>query len=327
MDLRSSGASRLAAPPDLPLAEQVVRLRAACGLVSLPPLGLLEVSGADRLRFVNGFLTCDVKGLVPGASAFGFFTAREGRVLAEADVVAREDRLSLGIAAGRGAAMCGHLAHYLLADQVTLVLLGELPRLALVGPEAGARLAARGLPAREAGYWSAAEGESTIVRRDLGRLPAFEIWAPPHRLAELAATFRPEAVDLAAWQIARVEEGAGLWGTDYGEEHFPQETGRESSAVSYTKGCYLGQEVVARIHYRGGVQRALVGLRFAGEPPAAGTPLRHDGREAGRVGSAVLSPRWGAIGLAVVHQRAAAPGTALDLDEGARATVAALPFS
>ena len=79
-----------------------------------------------------------------------------------------------------------------------------------------------------------------------------------------------------------IEDGELLWGVDYGEENFPQELGDEA-AVSYTKGCYLGQEVVARIHYRGGVQRRALGLRFTGELPALGTALLKDGREAGRV--------------------------------------------
>jgi folate-binding Fe-S cluster repair protein YgfZ len=98
--------------------------------------------------------------------------------------------------------------------------------------------------------------------------------------------------------------------------------------VSYEKGCYLGQEIVARIHYRGGVNKSLRGLRFPGRdsPPPTGTPLLADGRPAGTVGTSVLSPVHGPIALAILHNRANAPGTILDLDPGT-AEVITLPFT
>ncbi len=133
----------------------------------------------------------------------------------------------------------------------------------------------------------------------------------------------------AAVEIDRVETGGLHFGIDFSGENFPQETGREGD-VSYTKGCYLGQEVVARIHYRGGVQRQPRGLRFTGEaPPAPGAELLFEGRAVGRATSVAQSPRFGAIGLAVVHQRGAAPGTRVEVagsgtEQGA--VVVELPF-
>jgi folate-binding protein YgfZ len=133
-------------------------------------------------------------------------------------------------------------------------------------------------------------------------------------------------VSAAAVEIARIEDGELRFGVDFSGENFPQETGRDS-AVSYSKGCYLGQEVVARIHYRGGVQRLPRGLRFDGDRLAdAGAELLFEGRSVGRATSAAQSPRFGAIGLALLHQRGAAPGNRLEVSGGGGAEVVALPF-
>ncbi|MEM6457403.1 MAG: tRNA-modifying protein YgfZ, partial [Acidobacteriota bacterium] len=137
-----------------------------------------------------------------------------------------------------------------------------------------------------------------------------------------------------AYEALRVVAGRPRWGRDYDASHFPQETGLEAEAVDYDKGCYLGQEVVARIHFRGGVQRGLRGLRL--DPHARAVPgdaLQHDTRSVGTVGTVVVHPDHGRIALAVVHQRAwDADGpltvTAADgLAAHGRASIAPLPFA
>jgi len=129
-----------------------------------------------------------------------------------------------------------------------------------------------------------------------------------------------------ALEILRTEAGIPCFGMDFGPENFPQETGAEE-AVSYTKGCYLGQEVVARIHYRGGVQKGLRGLLLDAPAPAPGTPLLHDGREAGKTGTVVESIALGCpAGLAILHRRAAEPGTRLEVQGGGTAEVRELPL-
>jgi folate-binding protein YgfZ len=107
----------------------------------------------------------------------------------------------------------------------------------------------------------------------------------------------------------------GGFGRDFGPDNFPQETGIEE-AVSYTKGCYLGQEIVARIHYRGGVQNVLRKLVFEGNAPAQGAALLHDGREAGKATTVASSK-----GLGILHRRAAEPGTRLEIEGGGSALV------
>jgi folate-binding protein YgfZ len=138
-------------------------------------------------------------------------------------------------------------------------------------------------------------------------------------------------VGIAALEARRVELGVPRFGRDFGPEHFPQETGLGEQAVSYTKGCYLGQEVIARIHYRGQANRLLRGLRL---PPgttvdavADGAELRYEGRPVGTLSSAVRSPALGApVALAIVHRRGAEPGTRVEVEGGGAAEVVALPF-
>lgn len=310
---------------EIPVAEQYRALTTGCGRVDRASAGRLELLGADRHRFLNAYVTCDVKGLAPGHCAYGFFTSAQGRILSDAVVLAHEDRLWVELPPGLAEPTAGHLRKYLLADRVELRTLNDQVPLSLVGPQCAAALGAS-LPPE--GAWrhqrsKVADVEVTVVRDGRFGVPAFTLWTAASDLPRLKAALLasipevgPEALD-----VVRVEAGVPWFGRDFGPENFPQETGLEE-AVSYTKGCYLGQEVVARIHYRGGVQKILRTLAFEpGPAPAPGTPLTYEEREAGVCGTVVDSPARGRpIGLAILHKRAAEPGTRL-LYSGGEAVV------
>jgi folate-binding protein YgfZ len=309
-------------------------LREDCGLAGRPEHDRLEILGADRVRFLNAYVTCDVKALAPGEGAYGFFTNPQGRILSDLVALAREDRLWLELPEGQGDAVAGHLRKYVLADRVEIRRLDEVLPLSLVGPRAGEVLGPAGLP--PPGDWRHVPAslygvEATLQRAGRMGAEAYTLWVPATQAGDLAARLlghpavRP--VGSEALEILRVEAGIPRFGRDFGRENFPQETGA-GEAVSFTKGCYLGQEVVARIHYRGGVQRALKGLIFAaGKGPRPGTRLFHDGREVGAATTVVESIALGRpAGLAIVHRRAAAPGTRLELEGGGQAEVRDLPL-
>ncbi|HEY1066449.1 MAG TPA: glycine cleavage T C-terminal barrel domain-containing protein, partial [Pirellulales bacterium] len=146
------------------------------------------------------------------------------------------------------------------------------------------------------------------------------VWLDKLRAAGARACGRP------SWETVRVEAGLPVFGIDVTDENLAQEVDRNNSAISLTKGCYLGQETVARIDALGHVNKLLRGVRFAGEtPPPAGTELRRGEKVVGRVSSAVWSPNFGVVALAFVRREAAAAGTELESASGP-ATVAALPF-
>lgn len=317
----------------LPLADEYRALRNGCGLLDRSEaVGRLELVGADRQRFLNAYVTCDVKALAPGQGVYGFFTNPQGRILSDAVVLAHEDRLWLEVAPGRERMLADHLKKYILADRVEVRTLDDMVPFSLIGPRAGEALSGIELPP---GIWQHARvmvrgTEVTLVRSGRLGAEAFTLWVSAsiasHLAEDLLAGPEVKPVRLEAWDVLRTEAGIPRFGLDFGEENFPQETGAEE-AVSYTKGCYLGQEVVARIHYRGGVQKILRGLVFdAGAIPPHGTPLLFEGREAGIVGTALGSLALGhPIGLAILHRRAAEPGTHLDFESG-HAEVRELPF-
>lgn len=288
------------------IKEQYRALREGCGIAVLSWRGGFELLGADRHRFLHNYVTCDVKALAPGASAYTFFTSPQGRILSDAVLQAGEERIRVEVDRDQVEPLMAHLRKYILVDRVEIRPIEGLTPVVAIGPRAEEAL-----------------GDLAAEPRSLMGAPAWTVWtADPEALAG-GTRVGPEALD-----ILRVEAGIPRFGRDFGPDNFPQETGIEE-AVSYTKGCYLGQEVVARIHYRGGVQNLLRGLVFdhPADTVAEGVRILHDGREAGRATTVVRSPVLGkTVGLAILHKRAAEPGTHVEVEGDGSAEVRELPL-
>ena len=318
---------------------EIEALRGGVALVAGVAADWIDLTGPDGVRFLHNLTTCDVRALAEGDSARGFFTDVQGHVLSDFDLVAGADRLRLRVPPGRGAFLIEHLAKYRIVERVDFARVADLECAELRGTGAGALLAALGVdPPAQAGRHAPVEiGGAGVELRAGTRAasPRFELSAPRADLERALAALRHAGADAglvepsaAAVEAVRIEDGELVWGIDYGADSFPQETG-ESAAISTTKGCYLGQEVVARIHFRGQVQRVARGLVFArGAEPAAGVELAAaDGRSAARAASVASSPALGAtVGLALIHRRAAEPGTRLTWERG-EAEVRALPLA
>ncbi len=291
---------------------------ASAAWLDLSERGRIAASGADRARFLDGMLTCEVARLEGGAGADGLLLDRKGHVLATLRVLARRDALLLDTAPGTGGAVLAALAKLIVADDVALSDLGEAWSTAAVeGPGAAGAFARIGAPLPEperglerAGvvWWRAgeitAEGVRVLGPRDAVREVERRLALP--RLAPSAA------------EVLRVAAFVPRYGVDVGERNFPQEA-RLESALSYTKGCYVGQEIVARIRSRGQVNRLLVQLR-ADAPVTGGASIRSGDREVGSVTSAALSPTLGPLALGYVRADLAVTGTELSID-GVRAVV------
>jgi len=255
----------------------------------------------------------------------------------------KDDPLWLELPPGRAEAIAAQLRKYIIVDRVEVRPLDHLRLLTLVGPKAGEVLAAAGLPELPERPWSSVRcirgrrrsgrGGGWCGRTAWGRAPGPSgcQWSRRRKWRQRLLALEIGGVGVRpvgpeALEVVRAEAGIPRYGVDYGGDNFPQESGIEERAVSYTKGCYLGQEVVARIHYRGGVHKGLAGLVFDAadaanaadiEMPAVGAKLLHEGKEVGTVTTAVHSPALGrAIGLAVLNLRATEPGTRLALGGG-----------
>ena len=302
-------------------------------VVDLGFRGVVRVTGPDRESFLQGMLTCDVSALAPGRAAHGLLLTIQGRVTADVRVLATTDALLLDVDVRARAAMLAAMEKLLVADDVEF---GEPPvALALVGvegPGAAALLAA----SRVATVPVGGQVETRVAGVPVRALAASEVRGPGVVLyapaagapavwdALLAAGAR--ACGMQALEARRVETGVPRIGIDMDGSTLAIELPVED-LISATKGCYLGQEVVARGTARGQVQRRLVGVRFEGAEPARGALLHHAGKEAGRVTSVARAHGGdGPIGLAFVRREHWTPGSELDVGAG-RARVAAFPLA
>jgi folate-binding protein YgfZ len=314
-----------------------------CAVVDRSERGKLALTGVEAKDFMQGQVTNDVEGLEPGSGCYAAFLTHKGKMLGDLRILDTGDELLLD---------CERVA---LQDLFTMIRRHKLGRdvelhkrtlesglLSLIGPDARrvagatdlpevehAHRAGRVLPraARSSPAWaSPASGAAVrLIATDLGVDVLCDAPdAEPVAAALIAAGAVPAAEDAA--EVRRVETGRPRYGIDLDDTVIPQEAGLNERAVSFEKGCYVGQETVARLHFRGKPNRHLRGLRLSG-PAARGDALRLGEREVGRLGSVVASPLHGTIALALVR-REAQPGDTVAVGDGdVRAEVVDLPFA
>jgi folate-binding protein YgfZ len=329
------------AHPHEDAAAEYSAVRHAVGLIDRGDLGVLQVTGRDRAAFLHAMLSNDVKSLAVGQGCAATFLDVHGKVQALLVVLALEDRLDLLTPPGLAAVTLEALDKYLFSEKASFRdATGELTLLMLAGPDApptAARLAGTAPP--EAG-WShttgTIDGAGVRLVRGGGETGEAEVWlvagsAEHDRLWRAATAAGARAVGPTAWESLRVEAGTPAFGRDVdGSVLLPEVAGFER-LVSYTKGCYIGQEVVVRIRDRGHVNRQPRGLLLESDViPPADAPVTAGGAEIGRVTSAAWSLGLKRpIALAYVRRQHAEPGTALAVLVDGRnvpATVSALPF-
>ncbi len=300
-------------------------LREAAGVLERPDRRSLWVSGPEAADYLQGQLTNDVEALTPGEGCYSALLDRKGHLQGDMRVLRFEDGLRIDTEAIAGDAVLRHLAMYKVGRDVEVEeATEELTVISVIGPSAE-QVALGGPAGPENSHRAATLGgaECIAVSTDLGvdlLAPRDSAGAVLAALAEAGA----EPVSEAAAEIARVETGRPRFGHEMTTATMPQEAGINDRAVSFTKGCYIGQETVARLHYRGKPNRHLRGLRLSA-PAAEGDPVRLGERELGTIGTAVISPARGPIALAILR-REAEPGTAVEVGSGTAAEVVEPPF-
>jgi folate-binding protein YgfZ len=319
---------RAAAQADAARAElESVVLREHCGLLDRSERGKLALSGAGAIEFLNGQVTNELEGLVPGEGRYAAFLTHKGKMLGDLRIVAIEGELLLDTE---------RVALQELFDMIRCFKVGyevelhkrtlESGLLSLIGPASEEVAGAAGLaPAEHANAQVELDGVAALaIRTDLG-VDLLCAAADTERLRELLLARGAEPVSGQAAECVRVEHGRPRYGVDMDASTIPQEADLNDRAVSFTKGCYVGQETVARLFYRGKPNRHLRGLRLSA-PVAAGEELRTDERSVGHVGSVARSATLGTIALALVR-REAEPGDTLAVGkDGVTAQVVELPF-
>jgi aminomethyltransferase len=299
------------------LAAELSAARSGAALFRLAGRGVLAVSGADRVRWLDGMISADVKALAPGGGAPALLLTRQGRIVADLHVLAREGALWLELEASALAGVRERLLGYVIADDVGLEDVSPAwARLAVEGPRAAEILAAAGAdPGGVAAHgWREAQlGGAGVVLAAwaLAGGPGFQLFVPREAAAAAADALLAAGASAAsdeAFECLRIAAGVPRLGHELDESVLPAEA-RLEAAVSITKGCYTGQEVVTRMRSRGRVGHLLMGLRFETEAlPAPGAEIAAGSERIGQLTSRVLSPADGAIGLGFVRAEDAQPG-------------------
>ncbi len=286
--------------------------------------GLVRATGGDRIRFLNGMISNDLAPLGAGEACLATLLDRKGHVLSDLFALVEEDAVLLDTAPGTADEVCNVLEKHVIADDVELENLGAVwDGLSFEGPGARERLVRLGHPVPNLGAFAVDDAS----RRWLGG-GAFAPWSsagvrvlgPAESLHELRGAFPELAQDAA--EILRVEIGAPRYGVDVGPRNVPLEA-RLDAAISETKGCYVGQEIIARLISRGAVNRFLVRLS-TDERVMPGATIRSGTTRVGSVTSAVVSPASGPLALGYVRRAESGPGTRLEI-EGVAATVLETP--
>jgi folate-binding protein YgfZ len=308
------------------LDAQYRQLREECGLLDRSERGKLMVSGPDAAEYLQGQLTNDVESLEPGEGQYAALLDRKGHMQGDMRVLrSGAEEILVDTEAVALAATRRHLEMYSIGRDVKVAdVSAERAILSLIGPRSVEVAGTAALSENACASASIAgiqflaagtrEGIDLIVAaEDAGRLR-------DALLAAGAVEVSPEAAE-----ILRVERGTPRFGAEMGTATMPAEAGIVEDAVSFTKGCYIGQETVARLYYKGKPNRHLRGLRLSA-PAAPGAALRLGEKEVGQLGGSVVSPAFGPIGLAILR-REAEPGSELAVGEdGVTAQVVDVPF-
>lgn len=297
----------------------------------------LILRGQDRVRFLSGMVTCDVKGLGPQAGTYGALLTVKGKVVSDLLVANRSgDDLLLLVRSFVAKHVIESLDRYIIVDDAVLTdESADLAHLGVYGASALSVLTGDPDASLDPYLGRVQEGAWLWACRELGPDsfhvigPAATVSAMEQKLVAAGAL----ALSDSDAEVLRVEAGRPRMGVDFDEERLPQEAALDD-ALCFTKGCFLGQEVVVRLRDRGQLNRRLVGLRLSGQSvPAAQAKLSHPSRpQAGELTSVVLSSRLGPIALGYVHRMCWEPGTSLAVTDaagqplGCTAIVTPLPF-
>jgi folate-binding protein YgfZ len=309
------------------LAADYEQLTRGCGLLDRSERGKLALTGPAAKEFLNGQVSNDVEALEPGHGCYAAFLTHKGKMLGDLRVLDRGDELLLDTERVAMQELFNIIRKFKIGFDVELhKRTVERGLLSLIGPRAREVAGVEGLGGEE---HDNAAGELdgigvVLVATDVG----VDLICDSRDTDRLRAALEARGavpVGEAAAEVVRVEGGRPRFGVDLDDSVIPQEAGLNERAVSFTKGCYVGQETVARLHYRGKPNRHLRGLRLSA-PAAGGDELRLGDKVVGKLGTVAVSPVHGPIALALVR-REAEPGAVLAVGDGpATAEVLNLPF-
>ena len=315
--------------------DEFAALKSTCGVYIQPDRARFRLTGSDRVRWLNGMTTNNIRDLVVGQGVYAFVLNPQGHILGDLTAYNFGDYLLVETEQAQSEKIRATFEHFIIMDDVEVANVSEeMTTIGAIGPGAGSILKAAGFEFPELKIQQVAhtswQGRSvSVVRRGTEQYPAYEIWSPPgdaDRICQALQSAGATRVGRDALELYRVALGVARYGQDIRERDLPQETGQEH-ALNFNKGCYIGQEIVERIRSRGAVHRKFTGFEVSGPAPAAGTKIQVQAKDVGEITSSAVVPgadRDHTLALGYIRRELCA-GTEVDLG-GSKAIITDLPF-
>jgi folate-binding protein YgfZ len=318
------------------LRAQFQALISASGVYLLRSRAKISLTGDDRVRWLNGMVTNNVRDLERGHGVYAFLLNPQGHVLGDLYAYNRGESLLVDTDLSQAEKILAVFDKYIIMDDVEVAdITSSLSAVGIAGPKSRATLKAAGVEVPELKPLQSAEStwdqtSVTLVRGDNPSVESFELWLAPgesEKVREALEKAGAKPVQGATLDLVRIAAGIPRYSVDIRERDLPQETEQER-ALNFSKGCYVGQEIVERIRSRGQVRRKFTGFNFDGPLPAPGSKIQVDGKDVGEVTSSASLPLAGGerrVALGYIRREAATPGKKVEVG-GRTATVANLPF-
>jgi folate-binding protein YgfZ len=307
------------------------------GVYDLCSRAKISLTGGDRVRWLNGMVTNNIRDLAPAHGVYAFLLNPQGRILGDLYAYNRGESILVDTDQSQLEKILAVFDKYIIMDDVEVSnVSGQLVTIGIAGPNVRASLRAAGfeVPALEPLEFAQLAWRQigvTIVRSDNQRVESFELWLAPENVEQVRKALvnaGAKPVGMAALELLRIAAGVPRYGADIRERDLPQETEQER-ALNFTKGCYVGQEIVERIRSRGQVHRKFAGFEVHGELPAPGSKIHADGKDVGEITSVASLPLASGdrrVALGYIRREAAMPGRLIEAG-GSEARVANLPFA
>jgi folate-binding protein YgfZ len=320
-----------------PAATQLNALLHKAAISPLTETGWIRATGEDRVRWLNGMVTNSIQDLKPGKGSYSFVLSVQGRIQGDAYIFAESDAILLETASAQLPGLMALLDRFIIMDDVELAdISATRSGLSIAGPEAASLLAKLGLNVEhlspldlQPADWNSTP--ITIIHAHSSLVPRFELWADAATIAALSqALLAAGAInaDPESLEYLRILDGTPLYGKDIRDRELPQETA-QTRALHFSKGCYLGQEIVERIRSRGNVHRTFSAFRLEGDLPPAGSTLEAEGKQIGELTSVAAIPLQGnpiQLALGYIRREALDRATPLTYPGGVAIPIA-IPFS
>lgn len=313
-------------------ARELNALVAGCAIFQ-PRRTLFSVTGRDRVRWFNGMVTNNIRDLGPEQGVYAFVLNSQGHILGDLYIFNRGEHLVAEIDTAQSENLLQILKRYIIMDKVEIASLSDKTAIiGVTGPNAAAVLAASGLagdpPSMQCVNGSHRGSNLSIVRFDNSSVPSYEIWVPRAELETIWSSLAASGaipVEHEALETFRILCGIPRFGQDIRERILPQETGQDR-ALNFTKGCYIGQEIVERVRSRGHLHRTLGGFEIVGGHANSGTKIQSAGRDVGEITSVAPLPVNGRqLALGFIRKEALIAGEGLAVPD-ASLNPETLPF-